>query len=39
MYQRDGVRGYGEAFEVSVPELNRQQIEMVRRIEASFGSK
>ena len=39
MYQRDGTRQYGEAFEISVPELNRQQIEMVQRIEGMFAKK
>ena len=39
MYQRDGTRHYGEAFEVSVPGLHREQVEMMERIEASFGSK
>jgi hypothetical protein len=39
MYQRDGIREYGEEREISVPELHRQHIEMVERIEASYGSK
>jgi len=39
MYQRDGIREYGEEREISVPELHRQHIEMVERIEASFAKK
>ena len=39
MYQRDGIRDYTEAVEVSVPVLHRQQVEMMERIEASFGKK
>jgi hypothetical protein len=39
MYQRDGIREYGEEREISVPELHRQHIEMVERIQASYGSK
>ena len=39
MYQRDGIRDYLEAIEVSVPGLHRQQVEMMERIEASFGVK
>jgi hypothetical protein len=39
MYQRDGIREYGEEREISVPGLHREQVEMMERIEASFGSK
>jgi hypothetical protein len=39
MYQRDGTRSYGEAVEVSVPGLHRQEVEMNERIEASFAKK
>ena len=39
MYQRDGIRDYTEAVEVSPPALYRQQKEMMERIEASFGAK
>jgi hypothetical protein len=39
MYQRDGIREYGEEREISVPGLHREQVEMMERIEASFAKK
>jgi hypothetical protein len=39
MYQRDGTRSYGEAVEVSVQGLHRQQVEMMERTEALFAKK
>lgn len=39
MYSRRGSRTYGEAEEVSLSELHRQQVAMVERIDAMFAKK
>lgn len=39
MYVRYGKRTYGDAEEITLSDLHRQQIAMVERIEASFAKK
>ena len=39
MFVRYGKREYGESEEITLPDLHRQQIAMVERIEAQFAKK